>query len=76
MVDPSSLQAMLADIRNPALVNLQGLVPAFVFLFIGFIIASMALLAEWIKKLQIWKYLPFIGSPLPPVSTLNKVILI
>lgn len=36
-----------------------GLVPTFVFLFIGFIMAFMALLAEWIKKLQIWKYFPF-----------------
>jgi len=54
MVDPSSSQSKLADIRNPALVNLHGLVPAFVFLVIGFILALMALLAEWMKKVELW----------------------
>jgi len=55
MVDPSSRQAKLADIRNPALVNLKGLVPAFIFLLFGFLLASMALFTEWMTKLQIWK---------------------
>ena len=55
MVDPSSRQAKLADIRNPALVDLQGLVPTFLFLLFGFILAFIALLSEWIKKLKLWK---------------------
>jgi len=67
MVDPSSRQAKLADIRNPALVNLLGLAPAFLFLLFGFILALIALLAEWIKKLQLWKFINFfyinISSP-------------
>ena len=46
MVDPSSRQAKLTDIRNPILVNLHGLVPAFLLLLFGFAIALMALLAE------------------------------
>ena len=63
MVDPSSRQAKLADIRNPALVNLQGFVPAFLFLLFGFTIASVALSKEWITKLQLWKCIPLCGSP-------------
>jgi len=54
MVDPSSRQAKMADIRHPALVELQGLVPAFLFLLFGFILALIALLVEWIIKLQRW----------------------
>ena len=63
MIDPSSRQAKLADIRNPALVNLQGFVPAFLFLLFGFTIASVALSKEWITKLQLWKCIPLCGSP-------------
>lgn len=51
MVDPSSRRAKLADIRNPALVDLQRLVPAFLYLQFGFILAIIALSAEMgIKK--------------------------
>lgn len=46
MVDPSSRQYKLADIRNPTLVNLRGLVPAFLFLLFGFILALVALLSN------------------------------
>jgi len=63
MVDPSSRQAKLSDIRNPALVNLRGFVPAFLFLVFGFILASMALLTEWITKFQLCKCIPVHGSP-------------
>jgi len=66
MLNPSSRQAKLAEIRHPALVNLHGLFSAFVFLFSGFVIALMVLLAEWMKKLHIWKYLTFIGFHSPP----------
>lgn len=63
MVDPSSRQAMLDDIRNPALVDLHGLFPTFVFLFIGFFLALIALSGEWIKKLGIMRnMLPFFRS--------------
>ncbi len=62
MVDPSSRQAILADIRNPALVNLQGLVPAFLFLLFGFILASMALFTEWLTTLQLWKCIQLLRS--------------
>jgi len=55
MVDPSSRQAKLSDIRNPALVNLHGLVPAVIFLIFGFILASITLFIEWMITLQIWK---------------------
>ena len=58
LVDPSSRQAMLADIRNPTLVDLDGLVPAFEFLFIGLLIASLVLLGECTKKFQLWRFLP------------------
>ena len=51
MVDPSSRQAKLADIRNPALVFLRGLVPASLFLLFGFILALIVLLSEWIRSL-------------------------
>jgi len=54
MVDPSSRQAKLADVRNPVLVNLRGLFPAFLFLLFGFSLAFIALVAEWIKKT--WKF--------------------
>ena len=57
IVDPNSRQAKMADIRHPALVNLQGLVPAFLFLLFGFILAFIALLAEWINKLKLWQFL-------------------
>jgi len=57
LVDPSSRQAKLAEIRNPALVNLHGFVPAFLFLVFGFILAFIALSAEWVVKLQLWKFL-------------------
>jgi len=53
--DPSSLQAKMADIRNPALVDLHGLVPAFLFLLFGFILAFLALIIEWITKRDLWK---------------------
>jgi len=49
MVDPSSRQAKLTDIRNPILVNLHGLVPAFLLLLFGFAIALMALLTEFVS---------------------------
>jgi len=52
LVDRSSRQAILADIRNPALVNLHGLAPAFLFLLFGLILASMALLTEWMTTFQ------------------------
>ncbi len=55
MIDPSSRQARMADIRNPALVNLRGLIPAFIFLLFGFILALVALLTEWIIMAQLWK---------------------
>ena len=64
MVDPSSRQAKLADIQNPALVNLHGLVPAFLFLLFGYIIASVVLLTEWATMLQLWKCIQLCGSPL------------
>jgi len=48
MVDLSSRQAKMADIRNPALVDLHSLIPAFLFLLFGLILAFIALLAEWI----------------------------
>ena len=67
MVDPSSRQAKLTDVRNPALVNLHGLIPAFIFLLFGFILASMALLTEWIAKLQLWKCIP-------PFRSLSQII--
>ena len=54
MVDPSSRQAKMTDIRHPALVDLHGLVPAFLFLLFGFTLAFIALLVEWIIKLQLW----------------------
>ena len=63
MVDPSSRQAKMADIRNPALVDLQGLVPSFLFLLFGFILALVALIAEWIRNLKLWKSIPFFRSP-------------
>ena len=58
MTDLNSRQAMLADIRNPTLVDLDGLVPAFEFLFIGLLIASLVLLGEWVKKFQVCRFLP------------------
>ena len=61
MVDPSSRQSKLADIRNPALVNLRGLFPAFVFLLIGVTLALTTRLVEWIKKLQLWQFMPYIS---------------
>jgi len=55
MVDPSSRQAILADIRHPA--------TAFLFLLLGFILASMALLTEWMTTLQFSKYFSLFRSP-------------
>ena len=63
MTDLNSRQAMLADLRNPALVNLHGLVLAFLFLSFGFIIVLMVLFTEWIIKLKFWKLLLHFGSP-------------
>lgn len=53
MIDLSSRRAMLDDIRNPALVDLYGLFPAFVFLLFGLLLALVALLGEWIKNLRL-----------------------
>ena len=64
MVDPSSRQAKMANIKNPALVNLHGLAPAFLFLLFGFILASVAIFIEWIQMLQPWKSIPLPGSHL------------
>ena len=63
MVDPSSRQAKLSNIRNPALVNLHGLVPAFLYLLFGFILASIALFTEWVTILKLWKCIPLSRSP-------------
>jgi len=65
MVDPSSRQAKLADIRNPALVDLNDLVPAFLFLLFGFILAFVALIIEWITKRDLWKLMPFFRTRSP-----------
>ena len=62
MTDPSSRQAIMADIRNPALVDLVGLVPAFAFLLIGCIFAFVVLLTEWIRKYQLWRLFPLFRS--------------
>ena len=50
MVDPTSRQAMMADIANPTFVDLKGLVSAFTCLLFGIIIALVAFLREWIQK--------------------------
>ncbi len=52
MVDPSSRQAKLADIRNPALVFLLGLVPASLFLLFGFILACNCSIIRMDQKLM------------------------
>lgn len=62
LVDPNSLQAIMADIRNPALVGLPGLVPAFLFLLFGCILSAMVLLAELITKLKLWRFFPIFRS--------------
>lgn len=50
LVDRYSRQAKMAGVRDPSLVDLNRLVPAFLFLLFGLILAFLALLAEWIKK--------------------------
>ncbi len=67
LIDPSSRQAILAGIRNPALVDLHALRPAFLFLLFGFVLAIMVLLAEWINKVKLWELIPIFRS-LPPIQ--------
>jgi len=65
LLDPASLQAKMTDIRYPDLVDLHGLFPAFVFLLGGFVLALLALLAERITKLKLWKFMLLFSSPSP-----------
>ena len=62
LVDSSSRQAMMNDIRNPALVDLVGLVSAFVCLLFGSIVSFIVFLAECVKKHQLWISLTFFRS--------------
>lgn len=64
LMDPNSLQAIMADIRDPALVDLPGLVPSFLFLIFGCILSAMVLLAELINKAKLWQFIPLF-RPLP-----------
>ena len=62
LVDSSSRQAMLDDIRNPALVDLDGLVSAFVCLLFGSILSFIVFLTECVKAHQFYKSLIFFHS--------------
>lgn len=52
LVDQSSRQEIMADIRNPTFVNLKSLYSAFLYLFLGFIFSFLVFLIEWIRKLH------------------------
>jgi len=62
LVDSSSRQTMLDDIRNPALVDFEGLVSSFVCLLLGSIVSFVVFLTECVKTSQIYKSLKFFRS--------------
>ena len=51
MTDPTDRKEIMAQIRNPSLVNLKILYSAFLYLILGFTLSFIALSIEWVRKL-------------------------